>query len=67
MLPLFGVCNANAILCALSREMLKTVGYTTFLTDQSKFLPKTVILLKKRRKRLKLFQITAVKSALQNR
>ena len=33
----------------------------------SDFLPKTVILLKKRRKRLELFQITAVKSALQNR
>ena len=40
---------------------------TAFSTNTSDFLTKTVILLKKRRKRLELFQITAVKSALQNR
>jgi hypothetical protein len=27
------ICRANAILCALPREILKTADYTTFSTD----------------------------------
>ena len=31
--PFMSICRANAILCALPREILKTADYTTFSTD----------------------------------
>ncbi|MFR8817679.1 MAG: hypothetical protein ACLVFS_04165, partial [Butyricicoccus sp.] len=32
--PFLSICRANAISCALPREMLKNADYTTFSTDR---------------------------------
>ena len=42
--PFLSICGANAISCALPREMLKNADYTTFSTDRKNRYHKVSVL-----------------------